>query len=201
MNVREFKRALSADLYRYYGRYSFAVFIRALIGGVGAKYTIWLRLAAYLRSKGRCWLPVYYFVRVVQNHYSFKFGIDIPCNAKIGEGLYIGHFGAIVVSPDAVIGKNCNLSQGVTIGMVPRGRGMGCPKIGDNVYIAPGAKIIGKVEIGDNVAIGANCVVTKSFQNYAVVVGVPGRVISYEGSRGYILNTSYDEIVKCGSNE
>jgi serine O-acetyltransferase len=64
--------------------------------------------------------------------------------------------------------------------------------IGDNVYIGPGAKLFGAIVVGDNAAIGANCVVTRDVPENGVVVGVPGQVIPYEGSQGYINNTEYD---------
>ena len=63
--------------------------------------------------------------------------------------------------------------------------------IGRNVYIGPGAKIVGAVHVGDDVAIGANCVVTDDVPDHAVVVGVPGRVISFDGSAGYVNRTDY----------
>src|SRR3972149_632365 len=72
-----------------------------------------------------------------------------------------------------------------------RGPRKGAAVIGDNVYIGPGARIVGKVDIGSNVAIGANCVVTKDVPENAVVVGVPGKVISFNGSGDYIQNTDY----------
>jgi len=95
-----------------------------------------------------------------------------------------------VISPKAIIGNNCNLSCGVVIGETFRGKRRGVPVIGDKVYIAPGAKVIGGVTIGDNVAIGTNCVVTKDIPDNAVVIGVPGRIISYDGSIGYISRTA-----------
>ncbi len=125
------------------------------------------------------------------NHYKFKFGISIPYETKIDSGLYIGHFGGIVVSGKSIIGKNLNISQGVTLGMANRGPNKGYPVIGDNVYIGPGAKIVGAVKIGNNVAIGANCVVTKNIPDNAVVVGVPGKIISYNGTSNYVENTNY----------
>jgi len=69
-----------------------------------------------------------------------------------------------------------------------RGSKKGTPIIGDNVYIGPGAKIIGNVNIGNDVAIGANAVVTKDLPPFAVAVGVPARVISLKGSEGYVNN-------------
>jgi len=92
----------------------------------------------------------------------------------------------------AEIDGYCNRSHQVTIGVSRRGARAGVPRIGDNVYIGPGAKLFGAIVVGDNAAIGANCVVTRDVPENGVVVGVPGRVISYEGSQGYINNTEYD---------
>jgi serine O-acetyltransferase len=120
--------------------------------------------------------------------YSYRFGIDIPITTEIGPGLFIGHFGGLVVNPYTIIGRNCNLSHQVTIGKAGGEERMGWPTLGDNVYVAPGAKLIGDIHIGDHVAIGANCVVTKDVPAYGIVAGVPGQVISYDGSGDYINN-------------
>jgi serine O-acetyltransferase len=123
-----------------------------------------------------------------------KYGIDISFNAQIGPGLSIPHFGGIVVAAKAVIGKNCLISHQVTIGAVLRGEKRGaCPRIGDDVYIGPGAKLFGDIKIGNNVAIGANSVVNKDIPDNAVVVGVPGQVISLKGTEGIIENTDFGE--------
>lgn len=113
-------------------------------------------------------------------------GIYLPPRAKIGKGLYIGHFSGIFINSEVVIGENCNISQGVTIGEGGRDNLRGCPIIGDRVYIAPGAKIFGKIQIGDDVAIGANAVVTKSLPKGAVAVGIPAQIINMKGSRDFI---------------
>jgi serine O-acetyltransferase len=125
------------------------------------------------------------------SHYRYKYGIHVPYSTRIGSGLYIGHFGGIIVDNQALIGRNCNLSQSVTIGQANRGRNKGHSIIGDNVYIGPGAKIVGAVRIGNNVAIGANCVVTHDIPENSVVVGIPGRVISTAGAVGYVNHTDY----------
>jgi len=110
-------------------------------------------------------------------------GIEIPRSATIGEGFYIGHYGGITISPNAKIGKNCNISQLVTIGVSGQGDKRGAPTIGDNVYIAPGAKLFGKITIGNNVKIGANAVVHKDIPDNAIVVLDPGfSIISYTGN-------------------
>jgi len=120
-------------------------------------------------------------------------GISIQIETIIGSGFYIGHFGEIVIHPMSEIGKNCNISQGVTIGKANRGKNKGYPVLGDNVYLGPGAKIVGAVKIGNDVAIGANCVVTKDIPDHSVVVGIPGRVISQGGSQGYVNRTDYED--------
>ena len=85
--------------------------------------------------------PVY----ILLNHrIRSKWGIEIPRSAEIGEGFYIGHFGGITIGGSAKIGKNVSISQLVVIGKAGRGEKKGTPVIGDNVYIAPGAKVIGK---------------------------------------------------------
>jgi serine O-acetyltransferase len=124
-------------------------------------------------------------------HYECKYGIRIAVKTKIGSGLYIGNYSGIFVNTDVVIGKNFNISMGVGIGEANRGPRKGAAVIGDNVYIGPGARIVGKVKIGNNVAIGANCVVTRDIPDNAVVVGVPGKAISFNGSGDYIQYTDY----------
>jgi serine O-acetyltransferase len=114
-------------------------------------------------------------------------GIDIHHSCEIGKGLYIGHFGGIFLASGVRMGDYCNLSQDVSIGWAGRGEKRGCPALGDRVYVAPGAKIIGKITVGNDVAIGANAVVTKDLPDNAVAVGVPAKVISHEGSADFIL--------------
>jgi serine O-acetyltransferase len=110
-------------------------------------------------------------------------GIEIPRRARIGPGFYIGHFGGITISPLAVIGARCSISQSITIGMSGYGDRLGVPVIGDNVYIAPGARILGKIRVGSNVKIGANAVIHKDIPDNAVVVLDPGfRIVSYAGN-------------------
>ncbi len=99
-----------------------------------------------------------------------KWGIQIPRTVEIGEGFYIGHSGGITISGAAKFGNNVNISQQVTVGVSGKGEKRGVPIIGDNVYIAPGAKIFGKIKIGNNVKIGANAVVYKNIPDNAIVV-------------------------------
>lgn len=103
-------------------------------------------------------------------------GISIPASAKIRKGLYVGHFGTIILHSDVEIGENCSVGPGVIIGS--KGVGVdGVPEIGDNVYIGTGAKVLGGIHIGNNVRIGANAVVLKSVPDNCTVVGIPARIV------------------------
>jgi serine O-acetyltransferase len=112
--------------------------------------------------------------------------IEFPSEVEIGKGLFLPHAHGIVLHPEVKLGDYCTISQDVTIGLGGRGEKQGVPKIGSRVYIAPGAKIFGKIEIGNDVAIGANAVVTKDLPDKAVAVGIPAKVISYQGSGDFL---------------
>lgn len=130
------------------------------------------------------WRPFYILIKRLTEIVT---GIALQPQATIGEGLYIGHGGSIYVGGKVIMGNNCNLSHEVTIGVAGRGEKRGMPVVGDRVYIAPGAKLFGKIEIGSDVAIGANAVVTKSIPARAVAVGVPAHVISDAGSFDFVF--------------
>ena len=113
-------------------------------------------------------------------------GISIPASAKIGESFYIGHFGGITINANAVVGTNCNISQGVTIGVSGRDDNRGVPKIGDNVYIGANAVVAGKIIVENNVLIAACSLLTQNAVENGVYSGVPAIKISESGSVGYI---------------
>ena len=193
MTLTKLRQNLYSDLFRVTGSYGFPVLVKQILLGETYKYNFWMRLCAYLHTKRILKLLFFLPSFIMLRHYRYKFGISIPHQTKIGYGFFIGHCGCIVVNAQCQIGRNCNISQGVTIGQANRGHNMGTAVIGDNVYIVPGAKIVGKVRIGNNVAIGANCVVTKDIPDNSVVVGIPGKAISCNGAYGYINNTEYYE--------
>lgn len=170
---------IKSDLHRYRGKTDFRTFFSQLFLNSGFKYTLWLRLCK--KSK---------IFRLFLGYYSQKYLIEISPMTDIGKGLYLGHAMGIVIAPKARLGNNCNISQFVTIGQKNRGTYKGYPVIGNDVYIGPGAKIIGSVHVGNDVVIGANCVVTKDVPDHAVVVGVPARIVSYDGSESYVNNKS-----------
>ena len=113
-------------------------------------------------------------------------GISLPYSATIVDKFYIGHFGGIIINSQSVIGNNCNISQGVTIGVSGVGENRGVPVIGDNVYIGVNAVIAGNLKIGDNAVIGANSLVTRSVETNTTVLGVPAIKVSDNNSDLYI---------------
>lgn len=126
------------------------------------------------------------FSTVWQKWIEISTGISIPYSATIGSGFYIGHFGNIIINPLAIIGDNCNVSQGVTIGVSGVSENRGVPIIGDNVYIGANAVIAGKLKVGDNVVIGANTFVNRDVASNCTVLGVPAKKISDNTSEDYI---------------
>jgi serine O-acetyltransferase len=103
-------------------------------------------------------------------------GVDLPCEATVGRGFRIDHFGGIVISGDAIFGEDCVVRNGVTVGLRHTGS-RGSPVIGDRVDFGAGAKVLGAIRIGDDVAIGANAVVLKDVPAHSIAVGVPARII------------------------
>ncbi|HEX9104307.1 MAG TPA: serine acetyltransferase, partial [Polyangia bacterium] len=109
-------------------------------------------------------------------------GVSLPAHARIGKGLYIGHFGNIIIHPDAVMGERCSISHGVTIGVLG-GERLGVPRLGNDVYVGCGAKLLGPITIGDGAIIGANAVVLDDVPAGATAVGVPARIIVKDHAR------------------
>lgn len=117
----------------------------------------------------------YFYLKYRFKKLSMKLGFSIPPNV-FGPGLSIAHYGTIVVNSASKIGSNCRIHVCVNIGA--SGGQPEAPQIGDNVYIAPGAKIFGDITIPSNTAIGANAVVNKSFtEEHSMIAGIPAKVI------------------------
>jgi serine O-acetyltransferase len=128
------------------------------------------------------WRPYILFLRWKYQRLSIKLGFSIPINV-FEEGLCIEHYGSIVVSRHAKIGKYCNIASCVNIG----GSGSSA-KIGDSCYIGPGVKIIKPVVLGNNVKIGANAVVNKNFdEDNIIIAGVPARIVRHIDSAYKVL--------------
>lgn len=120
----------------------------------------------------RLWTRVYWpLFRLVET----LTGVSLPKAARIGPGLRIWHFGGIFLHPDTVIGANCTLRQGVTIGN--REAGGPVPVLGDDVDVGAYAQLLGGIRIGNGCKIGALSVVLCDVPDGATAVGSPARII------------------------
>ena len=113
-------------------------------------------------------------------------GICIPAQCEIGEALYIGHYGGIILPRHGRIGHNCSFAQNSTIGVAGTGENRGAPTIGNRVFVGAHSVVVGKITIGEDAMICAGSVVTRSVPPRAVVMGNPARVVSYEGSFDHV---------------
>lgn len=144
------------------------------------RFQLRLRRIEYLHNTAgrnvakRMWLLV---LEVVNHRLATRLGFTIPKNV-FGPGLCIVHYGTIVVHPEARVGRHCRLHPSTSIGDYN-----GVPRIGDDVYIGPGAKIYGAVVLGNNVAVGANAVVNRSFGSNVTLAGVPARIVAERGAK------------------
>ncbi|MGC8760137.1 MAG: serine O-acetyltransferase [Bryobacteraceae bacterium] len=115
--------------------------------------------------------------RVISQISRFLTGIEIHPGARIGRRFFIDHGMGVVIGETAIIGDDCLLYQGVTLGGTGKERGKRHPTLGNHVVVGSGAKVLGNITIGNHVRIGAGSVVLKSVPDHSTVVGVPGRIV------------------------
>ncbi len=174
--------------YRKYQRYG-GRFFGIIFFTQGFWAVFQYRLAYYIYSKIKFKpfrILLLLLILIWQKLIEITTGISIPASVRIGHSFYIGHFGGIIINANVIIGNNCNISQGVTIGISGKQEKRGSPTIGNEVYIGANSVVVGKINIGNNVLIGACSMVNKSLLDNSVVLGVPASIISQNGSKGYI---------------
>ncbi len=175
--------AFKKDLYRFYGEEGESLAKRMLRPPE-------LRYIALFRKANSCKfrvLKLYYTVRL--KVLSYKTMIQIPARTEIGEGLYIGHSGRVIINPDAKLGKNMNISTGVVIGRENRGKREGAPTFDGNCWIGANAVIVGNIHIGEDVLIAPLTFVNSDIPPHSVVVGNPAKIISKENAtEDYVCN-------------
>ena len=130
------------------------------------------RLSHRLWNAGLKWLG-----RLLSNVARLFTGIEIHPGARIGRRFFIDHGMGVVIGETAVIGDDCTLYHGVTLGGTSWQKGKRHPTLGRDVVVGAGAKVLGPIEVGDGVRIGSNAVVVKSVPAGMTVVGVPGHII------------------------
>lgn len=156
--------------------------------GLWAMLQYRIEAAAYrCQLPGWIKVPLRFLLTVSHKIVEIITGISLSCAARIGPGLYLPHCGMRVVNSSAIIGENCCVSHGVTIGVSGRGEKRGVPIIGDRVYLGVNAVVVGKISVGDDVVIGANSLVNRNVPSHCTSVGVPAVVINNKGSKDYIF--------------
>jgi len=142
-------------------------------------HALWnYRVAHFLHRHGVPFIP-----RLLSQIGRFFTGIEIHPGAQIGRGFFIDHGMGVVIGETAIVGDDCTLYQGVTLGGTGKETGKRHPTLGNGVVVGAGAKVLGNITIGNNVYIGANAVVLKDVPDDSTVVGVPGRVVRQRGAR------------------
>lgn len=133
--------------------------------------------------------PLKLLYRAIYKLSQFRYKCEIPSKTRIGPGLYIGHPYCITINPNTVIGKNCNIHKGLTIGQENRGKRKGTPTIGNEVWIGVNVTIVGKITIGDDVLIAPNTYVNRDIPSHSIVFGNPCQIKPSEhATKDYINN-------------
>lgn len=164
------------DYYRHYGTYGVRLVNVLKDRALMCSYAI--------RKRG----PIGVLLRLrIEHKYGVNFGLSHV--ADVGDGLFLGHPFGIDVNAGAVIGSNCNISKGVTIGRESRGKREGSPTLGNRVWVGSGAVIVGRITIGDDVLVAPNAYVNINVPSHSIVIGNPARIIPSENAtEGYVNN-------------
>lgn len=126
--------------------------------------------------------------RFISQRSRHKTGIEIHPAAQIGKGLFIDHGMGVVIGETTIIGDNCTIYQGVTLGGTGKETGKRHPTLGDNVLVGAGAKVLGPFTIGNNARIAAGAVVLTGVPPGATAVGVPARIVRINGVHTFNLD-------------
>lgn len=121
--------------------------------------------------------PLSIFYRSLYRRVRNTYGIDLPYTVQLGRRVVIEHQGAIVIHGNSIIGDDCIIRQGVTLGNRYLDRPLEAPVLGDRVNVGAGAKILGQVHLNNDVNIGANAVVLKDVPAGETAVGIPAKVL------------------------
>ena len=172
--MKSLPKIVYSDLYRSHGLKGTWDLIVTAIRKADSR---WILLFRWYQSRQRPFLS-----RWLLRRCSLKTGIQIGWHTSIGKGLVLVHCGNIAVNNEAVVGENCTLYHGVTIGMEFRGNRRGNPVIGNKVWIGSNACVVGNVTIGDDVLMAPLAFVNFDVPSHSIVIGNPARVISRENA-------------------
>ncbi|MCF0201570.1 MAG: serine acetyltransferase [Bacteroidales bacterium] len=175
---------LAADLFRFNRKKGVWNCLKTAVAKPEFRYVLFLRW-----YQSRRW---HFFDRFLLRMATFRTGIQVGWHTQIGKGFLIVHFGDIAINNACVIGENVTVSHGVTIGLASRGARMGCPTIGNHVWIGSNAVVVGNVTIGDDVLVAPLAYVNTDVPSHSVVVGNPAVIHPRtNATESYIVNTDY----------
>lgn len=155
----------------------------------GLKAVFNYRIAHRLYNNGHTFLADWISKRTRR-----KTGIEIHPAAKIGKGLFIDHGMGVVIGETTIIGDNCTIYQGVTLGGTGKDKGKRHPTIGNNVMIGSGAKVLGPFKVGDNSKVAANAVVLNEIPPNSTCVGVPAHIVKRDNIKVAPAKIDLDQI-------
>ena len=159
-----------------------------LLGDDLWKFQLTMRKLDYLTTKRKenlFYLLSYAFYRRKYYYFSVRLGFSIGNYRHIAKGFSIAHYGTIIINETSVIGENCRVHAGVNIGATSGEKK--APAIGNNVYIGPGAKLVGNITVADGVCIGANATVVRSItEPNTTWGGTPAKKISEKSSKKHL---------------
>ena len=138
---------------------------------------------------------LYWLARFISTFSRWLTGIEIHPGAVIGRRFFIDHGMGVVIGETAIIGDDCMLYHGVTLGGTSWDKVKRHPTLKNGVVIGAGAKILGPITLGENVRVGSNSVVVRSIDDNETVVGIPGRIVRKKAEDGdsfdsYAANSS-----------
>ncbi len=142
----------------------------------GVHALIWHRFAHWFYQH-----KMFFLARFISQLARFFTLIEIHPGAQLGHGILIDHGSGVVIGETTVVGDNCTIYQGVTLGGVGLNKGKRHPTLGNNVTVGAGAKILGSFEVGDNCTIAAHAVLLKQLESNVTAVGIPARPIKIDG--------------------
>lgn len=131
---------------------------------------------------------MFFLARAVSQRCVKKTNIEIHPGAEIGRRLFIDHGTGVVIGETTIIGDDCTIYQGATLGGTGKDHGKRHPTLGNNVLVGSGAKILGPFKVGDNSNIASGAVVLSEIPPNSTAVGVPAKVVRQNGIRVDILD-------------
>ncbi len=162
-------------------------FIEVLLLYPGITAVMWHRASHFLYKHN-----IKFLARWISQTVRFTTGIEIHPGAQIGRRFFIDHGMGVVIGETAVVGDDCTIYQGVTLGGTGKETGKRHPTLGNNVMVGSGAKILGPFTVGDNSKIAAGAVVLSEVPPDSTCVGVPARIVKREGVK--ISQSDLDQV-------